>query len=236
MPPKKPAATPDPHSVVATLRSLATKAARDGMARYGIPSDNAFGVSVGTLQQYAKQLGHDHDLAAALWATGWYEARMLAAYVDDPAHVTPAQMDRWCRDFDNWAICDTVCFVLFDHTPHAWSKVAQWARRKDEYVKRAVFALLWGLTVHDKASGDAPFVKGLTLIERGATDERHYVKKAVNMALRATGKRNLTLNAAAVEVAERLALSSNAAARWNGKDALRELTSAALLERLKARA
>jgi 3-methyladenine DNA glycosylase AlkD len=132
-------------------------------------------------------------------------------------------MEEWRRDFDNWAICDTACFALFDRTPHAWSKVRQWAGLKDEFGKRAAFALLWGLTVHDKRSGDEPFLKGLKLIEEAADDERNFVKKAVNMALRATGKRNAALRAAAVAVAQRLAASDNAAARWNGKDALREL-------------
>lgn len=134
---------------------------------------------------------------AALWDTGWYEARMLTSFVDGPARVTLAQMDRWCRSSDNWGICDTVCFHLFDHTPHAWQKVAQWHDRREEFVKRAAFALLWGLTVHDKH----------------AADERHFVKKPVNMALRAIGKPNPTLNAAAVTVARRLADSPQASAR-----------------------
>jgi 3-methyladenine DNA glycosylase AlkD len=225
----------DVDAVVATLKRLGTKATRDGMARYGIPSDKAFGVPVGAIEKYAKRLGRNHELAAALWDTGWYEARMLAAYADEPARVTPTQMDRWCRDFDNWAICDTVCFALFDRTPHAWGKVSQWAGRRDEFVKRAAFALLWGLTVHDKESDDEPFAKGLSLIERAATDERHFVKKAVNMALRAVGKRNSALNAAAVAVAERLSASRHAAAQWVGKDALRELTSPSVTRRLAAR-
>ena len=192
-------------------------------------------MSVGDLQKLAKRLGRNHDLAAALWETGWYEARMLAAFVDDPAGVTPAQMDRWCRDFDNWAICDTVCFHLFDRTPHAWAKVAQWSGRPEEFVKRAAVALLWGRTVHDKSGGDEPFVEGLLRVERAAADERHLVKKAVNMALRAIGKRNAALNAAAVATAMRLADSEDAAARWVGKDALRELTRAATKRRPAAR-
>ena len=211
-------------AVLSLLKRNARKSVLDGMARYGIPSDKALGVSVGDLKKLAKPLGRNHELAAALWDTGWYEARMLAAFVDDPAQVTPAQMDRWCRDFDNWAICDTACFHLFDRTPHAWSKVTQWSGRREEFVKRAAFALLWGLTVHDKQAGDERFIEGLRLVERAATDDRNFVKKAVNMALRATGKRNAALNAAAVAVAERLGRSPDAAARWVGKDALRELT------------
>jgi len=207
------------------LKRRGTKAGREGMARYAIPSDKAFGVAMRDIQALAKRLGRNHDLAASLWSTGWYEARMLAAYVDDPASVTPAQMDRWCHDFDNWAICDTVCFVLFDKSPHAWTMVKRWAGRRDEFVKRAAFALLWGLSVHDKAADDRAFVEGLALIERAAADDRHFVKKAVNMALRAIGKRRPTLHSAAVEVATRLAASSQASERWVGKGALRELAA-----------
>lgn len=222
-------------AAVASLKRIATKMVREGMARYGLPSVNALGVSVGDIQKVAKRLGRDHDLAVALWDTGWYEARMLAAYVDEPERVTPAQMDRWCRDFDNWGICDTVCFALFDRTPHAWGKVSQWANRREEFTKRAAFALLWGLTVHDKQADDAPFVEGLVLVEHAATDERHFVKKSVNMALRAIGKRNRSLNAAAATLAHRLSASSSDAARWIGKDALRELVSRSVKKRLAAR-
>jgi 3-methyladenine DNA glycosylase AlkD len=212
-------------SAVDWLKRHGSKAGREGMARYNIPSDRAFGVAMRDIQALARQLGRDHALAGDLWATGWYEARLLAAYVDDPARVTTAQMDRWCRDFDNWGVCDTVCFVLFDRTPHAWVKVEKWAVRREQFVKRAGFALLWSLTVHDKASGDAPFLRGLRLIEREASDDRHLVKKAINMALRAVGKRNAALNATAVDVARRLAAASDHTARWVGKDALRELTA-----------
>jgi 3-methyladenine DNA glycosylase AlkD len=217
------------------LKSHSSKRDRDGMARYAIPSDHAMGVSVANIRVLGKRLGHNHALAAALWETGWYEARMLASFVDDPTRVTPAQMDRWCREFDNWAICDALCFHLFDRTPHAWQKVAKWHNRREEFIKRAAFATLWGLTVHDKTSGDTPFIKGLGFIERAASDERNYVKKAVNMALRAIGKRNAALNAAAVKVARRLADSSEGAAGWVGRDALRELTSPSVIRRLAAR-
>lgn len=222
-------------SVLAWLERHGTKANREGMARYAIPSDKAFGVSVGTLRRYAKSLGRNHELAAALWDTGWYEARMLAAFVEEPARVTPAQMDRWCRDFDNWAICDTVCFHLFDRTPHAWRKVKQWSRRRGEFVKRAAFALLASLTVHDKQSDDEPFVESLLLVESAATDDRNFVKKSVNWALRSIGKRSPALNAAAVAVAQRLSASPSPAARWVGKDAARELSSPAARRRLAGR-
>lgn len=214
------------------LKRKGSKATRDGMARYAIPSHDAFGVSVGTLRSYAKKLGRDHDLAEALWLDGHYEARMLACFVDDAARVTPAQMDRWCRAFDNWAICDTACFHLFDRTPHAWKKVTAWASRRPEFERRAAFALLASLSLHDKKSGDAPFLQGLRLIENAAADERNFVKKSVSWALRSLGRRNAALHAASVKVAERLSISSKPAARWVGKDALRELTSPSLKKRL----
>jgi len=217
------------------LKQHGTRATREGMSRYNIPSDRAFGVPMNQVQRLAKQLGRSHELASGLWDSGWYEARLPAAYVSDPALVTPAQMDRWRGDFDNWAVCDTVCFVLFDRTPHAWRKVEQWARRRDEFGKRAAFALLWGLTVHDKSAGDEPFVRSLALVERAASDERHLVSKAVNMALRAVGKRNPALNAAAVAVALRLAASPDPSKRWVGKNAARELTSASVIRRLARR-
>jgi 3-methyladenine DNA glycosylase AlkD len=219
-------------SALAWLERHGTKRGREGMARYAIRSDKAFGVSVSNIQKLAKQLGRNHELAVALWDTGWYEARMLTAYVDEPARVTPAQMDRWANAFDNWAIPDTLCFALWDRTPHAWAKVTQWSGKRGEFVKRAAFAMLWSLAVHDKQAGDRQFVEGLALIERAAADERHFVKKAVNMALRAVGKRNAALNRAAVKVARRLAESPDAAPRWVGKDALRELTSPSVTRRL----
>ena len=197
------------------------------LARFGITAGKAFGVSMANIQKLAKITGRDHELAAALWKTGWYEARMLTSFVDEPARVTSAQMDRWCRDFDNWGICDTLCFKLFDQTPHAWAKVADWSDRPEEFVKRAAFALLASLALHDKKAGDALFLETLPLIERAATDERNFVKKGVNWALRSIGRRNVTLNAAAVTLARRLAASPLAAPRWVGKDALREFTKLA---------
>lgn len=219
-------------SALTWLKRNGTKKGRDGMARYAITSDKAFGVSVSSIQKLAKQLGRSHELALALWGTGWYEARMLTAYVDEPARVTPAQMDRWSKDFDNWAIVDTLCFALWDRTPHAWAKVAQWSAKREEFIKRAAFAMLWSLAMHDKQAGNKQFVEGLALIERAAADERNFVKKAVNMALRAVGKRNAALNQAAIAVARRLAESPEATPRWVGKDALRELTSPSVVKRL----
>lgn len=227
--------TDEVQSVISWLERQGTKGNREGMARYAIPSDKAFGVSVGSLRQHAKRLGRNHALAAALWDTDRYEARMLAAFIDDPALVTPTQMDRWCRDFDNWAICDTACFHLFDRTPHAWRKARQWATSRPEFVKRAGFALMASLVAHDKAASDDAFLECLALIEQGAHDDRNFVKKAVNWALRSIGKRNPSLHAAAIVVAKRLADSDMAAARWVGKDALRELAGPAVRERLARR-
>jgi 3-methyladenine DNA glycosylase AlkD len=217
------------------LKRHSTKATREGMVRYSIPSDHAYGVAMKDIKALGTMIGRNQPLAVALWATGVYEARMLASFVGDPKRLTATQMERWCRDFDNWAFCDAMSFNLFDRTPHAWTKVAEWSSRRNEFQKRTAFALLWSLTVHDKTAGDDAFKEGLLLIEREAGDERHFVKKATNMALRAVGKRNHALNAAAVVVARRLAESKNAAARWVGKDALRELTSPAVTTRLKAR-
>jgi 3-methyladenine DNA glycosylase AlkD len=222
-------------AVLASLERLGSKRYREGLARYGIHVTKAFGVPVGKMQALAKRLGRNHELALALWETGWYEARMVAAFLDDPERVTPNQMDRWCQDFDNWGICDTVCLHLFDRTPHAYDKVADWSRKRNEFEKRAAFALLAALALHDKQADDEPFVQGLRLIEQAAEDERNFVKKGVSWALRLIGRRNPELNKAAVAVAQRLAASSNRTSRWIGKDALRELTSPAVMRRLEAR-
>lgn len=233
--PSKAKAVPVEHDVadvVQMLKKRASKKTKDGMARYGIPSDKAFGIPVGVLKQLAKSLGKSHELAAALWKTGHYEARMLATFVDEAELVTPEQMDRWCKDFDNWAICDTACFALFDRSPHAFNRIPVWAKSKDEFVKRAAFALLASLTLHDKAAPDAAFLRCLPLVEKAALDERNFVKKSVNWALRSVGKRNAVLNQAAIELCERLAARPEAPPRWVGKDALRELKSASVLRRL----
>jgi 3-methyladenine DNA glycosylase AlkD len=214
------------------MEKRGTKANREGMARYGIVTKNVFGLSMATLQTLAKELGHDHALAQALWKSGWYEARALAAMVGEPDRVTPAEMDRWVKGFDNWATCDTMTFVLWDRTPYAWPKVREWSRRKEEFVKRAAFAMLASLTVHDKAAPDERYLEGLQLIEREAHDERNFVKKAVNWALRSIGKRSPMLNKKAVAVAKMLAAREDPASRWVGKDALREITSPAVQQRL----
>jgi 3-methyladenine DNA glycosylase AlkD len=210
--------------VLAQLQRRGSRRVRDEMlTRYGITAPKAFGVKVGVLQQIARPLAPDHDLALALWRTGVYEARMLMAFLGDPARVTSAEMERLVRDFDSWAICDTLCFKLWDRTPLAWKKVGPWCRRREEFVRRAGFALLGCLALHDRKAQDAKFLKALPLIERGATDERNFVKKGVSWALRGIGHRHAGLRAAAMEVAGRLAASGDATARWIGKDALRDL-------------
>ena len=218
------------------LERHGTEANREGMARYAIVAPRSFGVTVADLRQLAKQVGRDHDLAAALWETGWYEARMLTAFVDEPARVTPEQMDRWAGDFDNWAICDALCFHLFDRTPHAWAKVEAWSDRPEEFVKRAAFALLASIALHDKRAADEPFLRALARVERAAGDGRNFVKKGVSWGLRGVGRRNPALNAAAVELAQRLAGSRDPAARWVGKDALRDITRATVQRQLAKRA
>ena len=212
-------------STLKWLKNHSTKAALTGMARYGIPSDNALGVAMRDIKALGTRLGRNQELAEALWKSGLYEARMLCSFVGDPERLTSTQMDRWCRDFDSWAICDTMCFNLFDRSPHAWAKVTQWSKKRGEFEKRTAFALLWSLALHDKSADTKRFLHGLDLIEGAAEDERSFVKKAVNMAFAAVGKRSPALRAAAVTMARSLAGSENVTARWIGRDVLKQLTS-----------
>ncbi len=209
--------------VMTRLRSLANADNVAGMARFGINPANTLGVSIPTLRKLAREAGRDHALALRLWRSGVHEARILAGMVDDPARVTSAQMERWALDFDSWDVCDQVCSNLFDRTPFAWEKATAWARRDEEYVRRAGFTLMACLAVHDKSAPDARFEPFFALIVAGATDERNYVKKAVNWALRQTGKRNAALRTRAIAVAERVRRLDSRAARWVASDALREL-------------
>lgn len=222
----KASAKVDVDDAMSWLRKHSTRRTLDGMARYGLPSTNALGVTVGDIKRYAKTIGKDHALAESLWKTGVYEARLLASFVDDPALVTARQMDRWSADFDNWGVCDTVCFALFDRSPHAWQKVHAWATAHAEFRKRAAFALLWGLTVHDKQAPDRNFLDCLPLIEQGARDERDYVRKGVDMAFRALGKRKPALRKAAIALAVRMRDSSDPGQTWVGRSTLRELAKA----------
>jgi len=219
---------------LAYLKRRGSRKNVEGMARYGIRTKKVFGVSMAAMRELAKKFGRSHELAEALWRTEWYEARILASFVDEPEKVTPAQMDRWCRGFDNWAVCDTVCFHLFDKTPHAFEKIAKWSQSDEEFVKRAAFALLASLALHDKKSGDEPFALCLRLVEAAATDDRNFVKKGVSWGLRGVGRRSPALHEAAVALASRLSSSTSATARWIGKDVLRDITRPAVTRRLAA--
>jgi len=206
------------------------------MARFGIATDRALGgSSVPYLRWLAKRLGKDHGLAAELWASGLHEARILAALVDEPDRVTEEQMEAWAAEFDSWDIVDGVCGSLFDKTPFAYAKAMAWSSREEEFVKRAAFALMAMLAVHDKQAPDSSFEAWLPVIEREAGDPRNFVRKAVNWALRQIGKRNRALNAKAIEAAERVRSTGPRSARWVASDALRELRSQPVQARLRAR-
>ena len=202
------------------------------MARYGIPADHALGVPINQIQRLGKRLGRDHALAEGLWATGIYEARLLVADVAEPARLTRAQMDRWCRDFDSWAVVDTVCFALFCDSPLAWSRVEPWAKNESEFVRRAGFALLACLSGPKKPGDDAAFLAGLQLIERGAGDGRNFVRKGVSWALRMIGRRNVVLHTAALATARALTESADPAARWIGRTALKDLSRPLVVRRV----
>jgi 3-methyladenine DNA glycosylase AlkD len=234
-------------AVLEQLEPLGSEQARAGMARCGIRTDDAFGVSVYELRRAARQLGRDHELALALWATGNHEARLLASMVDDPAQVTEAQMEEWAAAFDSWDVCDQVTSNLFDKTPYAYAKVEEWSVSPDEWVKRAAFATAAALAVQDKKAADEPFLRILGLCRREAGDDRNYVKKAVDWALRNIGKRNARLHAAAVETAEAILAEGDRLAaldrrdpaaralRWVARDALRELLSDRVAARVRRR-
>ena len=217
------------------LERRGSKAGREGLKRYAIEAPKAYGVPMGAIQALAKKLGRNHALAAGLWKSGWYDARLLAAFVAEPERVTPAEMDRWAKDFDSWAVCDTACMHLFDRTPHAFSKIREWAKHEDEFVKRAGFALLASLALHDGTSPDEEFSRYLPLVERHAGDARNFVKKAVLWALRGIGGRSAALYEESLAVAKRLSASDDPTARFIGKGALRELSSPAAQRRLAAR-
>ena len=209
--------------VLIELKKFANRANVKGMARFGINPTNTLGVSIPTLRGIAKSHRLDHALALELWKSGIHEARILAAFVDDPKQVTESQMEAWVKDFDSWDVCDQVCSGLFDKIPLAYQKAVQWSKRPEEFVKRAGFVLMACLAVHDKKSGDVAFEKFLPIIIREANDDRNFVCKAVNWALRQIGKRNGRLRAKAMKIAQELSESDSKSARWIGKDALREL-------------
>ncbi len=233
--PRPPAVPPRATDILRELKRRGDRKAAAGLARYGIDASNAFGVSVGDLKTMARRIGRHHQLALELWSTGQYEARMIAPFVDEPARVTPSQMDRWAGDFDNWAICDAACFHLFDRTPHAWGRIRAWSGDRREFVKRGAFALLASVALHDKAAPDAPFLRALPLVRRAARDDRNFVKKGVSWALRSVGRRNATLHRAAVLTGEALSNADDPTSRWIGRDALRDLNRPAVRRRLASR-
>jgi len=204
------------------------------MARYGIVARKVYGGwSTPALKKLAREIGRDHALAQELWASEIFEARALATLIDDPEKVTPRQMNQWAKDFDSWAICDGACINVFRHTRFAHQKCLEWSARREEFVKRAAFSLMAGLTVADKTASDDAFLKFLPLIKTAALDERNMVKKGVNWALRQIGKRNMTLNRAALAVAQEIHRLDSRAARWIASDARRELESPAVQQRLR---
>jgi 3-methyladenine DNA glycosylase AlkD len=221
--------------VVARLRSLAQPGNLEGMKRFGIPTEHALGISLPTLRRLAKEIGRDHSLAGELWASGIHEARILATLMDEPKLVTDRQMEAWVLDFASWDLCDQCCSNLFDRTPYAYPKAVEWSFRDEEFVKRAGFVLMATLSVHDKKADDRVFREFFPIIVREATDDRIYVRKAVNWALRQIGKRNMALNREAIRVAEEIRAMDARAARWIATDALRELTGEKVQRRLKER-
>jgi 3-methyladenine DNA glycosylase AlkD len=209
--------------ILRRLKRMADPRAVAGMARYGINPTNTLGVSVAELRRLAREIGRDHHLALQLWASGVHEARILACLIDEPPLVTEAQMERWVEDFDSWDVCDQCCGKLFDKTPLAYRKAAEWSRRDGEFVRRAGFVMVASLAVHDKAASERVFLRFLPIIRQASTDDRNFVKKAVNWALRQIGKRSPDLRQAALRTARAIRSGDSRAARWIAADAIREL-------------
>jgi 3-methyladenine DNA glycosylase AlkD len=220
-------------AVLRELKRLADPKVRAKMAYFGVNVPKAYGISAPVLHRFARQIGKDHELARELWLTGTHEARILATLIGESEKVTAAEMERWVRDFDSWDVVDAACCYLYANVRPAWSKAAAWSRKREEFVKRASFSLVAYLSYKDKAAPDARFVRFLRVIEREAYDERNFVRKAVNWALRNIGKRNKRLNREAIRAAERIRRQGSRAARWIAVDALRELKSAAVQKRLQ---
>jgi 3-methyladenine DNA glycosylase AlkD len=218
-------------AVLDRLNAIATPETAAGMARYGIKTDKVLGISIYDLRKVAKEIGVDHGLALQLWETGYSEARILASYIEDPQTISDEQLEAWVKDFDSWEICDQVSGI-FEQGPYAYRKVFEWSEREEEFVRRAAFAIIAGLVVHDKEMSDERVASFFPVIVRESIDGRNFVKKAVNWALRNIGKRNLSLNHQAQQVARQLLESESKSARWIGRDALRELTSEKVQKRL----
>ncbi len=219
--------------IISKLKSLSNPEAVKGMARYGINPKNNLGISIYKLRPIAKEIGKDHELALKLWDSGIHDARLLACFIEDPTKVTGEQMDSWAKDFDSWDVCDQACTSLFDLTSLAWIKVVEWAERDEEFVKRGAFSLIAGLAVHDKKASDKKFERFFPLIKKHSIDDRNYVKKSVNWALRNIGKRNLGLNKQMIKLSEEILKIDSKSAKWIARDALRELTSEKIQIRLR---
>jgi 3-methyladenine DNA glycosylase AlkD len=217
--------------ILKKLKIMSDYDAVAGMAKFGINPENTYGISIPDLRKMAKEIGKNHILAGELWMSGVHEARILAGMIDESGMVTEEQMERWVRDFDSWDVCDQVCMNLFEDTSFAYKKAVSWSKSKEEFIKRAGFVIMARLAVSDKKAGDRQFEKFLPIIKRESIDERNFVKKAVNWALRQIGKRNITLNKAAIETAEEIQKIDSKAARWIAADAIRELTGDAVHER-----
>jgi 3-methyladenine DNA glycosylase AlkD len=219
----------DKDQLLKWLNDQGSRRVVNGMSRYGIETKvHVLGVPMGTMFALGKRLHREldgptrHGLALELWANKGYEARIMASLIDDPKLITRTQMNTWVGDFDNWAICDTVCFKLFDQSQFAFERAMQWVKSPKEFIKRTGFVMMACLAAHDKTASDTKFIAMLPIIERGASDERNFVKKGVSWALRMIGRRNTALRKAALPVARRLAQSEEPSCRWVGKDALRE--------------
>jgi len=219
--------------VLDKLQSKARPEQLEGMAKFGMKVEQRLGVSVPDMRKLAKEIGRDHKLALDLWRTGIAEARIVAAMIDDPAKLTEEQMEDWVKDINSWDVCDQVCDNLFEKNQLAWKKIVDWSEREEEFVKRTAFSLIACLAWHDKKASDEKFIELLPVIIREATDERNFVKKAVNWALRNIGKRNLKLNEAAINTAKEIKRLDSKAARWVASDAIRELESDAIQSRLR---
>jgi 3-methyladenine DNA glycosylase AlkD len=224
----------DARAVVRELRARRDAAAVEGMKRFGIAGKEVLGVSVPELRTLAKKAGRSHELALELWDTGIHEARIVAALVDEPERVTSEQMDEWAGEFDSWDVCDACCGNLFDKTRFAYTKALKWSKAGAEFVKRAGFSMMAELAVHDKSAEDAKFIQFFPAIKAGSTDDRNFVKKAVNWALRQIGKRNVRLNKKAIIVAEEIRKMDSKSAKWITADALRELKSPQVMKKLRA--
>jgi len=223
----------DCDEVVGRLKANSDSAAVAGMTRFGINPSNTLGVSIPVIRTLAKQIGRDHRLAQELWASQIHEARILATMIDDPQKITATQMERWVKNFDSWDVCDQCCSNLFDKTPFAYQKAFDWSSRKEEFVKRAAFALMAALAVHDKQAKNSQFEILLPIIERESVDDRNFVKKAVNWALRQIGKRNSPLNRLALNTAKQILKKKSSSARWIASDAIRELTSPSVRKKIR---